>query len=130
MLILNLSTFNFSDKALGLECSARIHFRTTLVQSTVYINDLPSVCPEVEIELYADNIVIYTHGTSKQQAEEKLIKALNGIRTWLNMSCLKLNTSKTVGLFFSKKSKTSPDPDITLMGENLLIINKHKYLGI
>lgn len=69
VLTFNLSTFNFSDKA--LKCSVRIHFRTTLVQSTVYINDLPSVCPEVEIQLYADNIVIYTHDSSKQQAEKR-----------------------------------------------------------
>ncbi len=154
VLISKLSTFNFSYDALEL-IKSYLHNRIQHVKVHNYlsdalncptgvpqgsilgpllfslnINDLPSVCPEVEIQLYADDTVLYAHGSTKQQAAEKLTKALDGVAAWLNKACLKLNTSKTVGLFFSKKPTTSPDPDITLLGEKIQIVNKHKYLGI
>ena len=67
-----------------------MHLRPTFVYS------------EAEIEVYADDTVIYSHGRSKQQAAIKLTKALGGITTWLNNSGLQLNSSKTVGMFCSK----------------------------
>ena len=71
---------------------------------SLYINDLPSVCSDVEIQLYADDAVIFTHGSNKLQAAATLANALNSISTWLIQSCLQLNTSKTVCMFFCQKA--------------------------
>ena len=71
---------------------------------SLYINDLPSVCSDVEIQLYADDAVIFTHGSNKLQAAATLANALNSISTWLIQSCLQLNTLKTVCMFFCQKA--------------------------
>lgn len=39
---------------------------------SLYINNLPSVCPDVYIQMYADDTVIYTHGKNTAQVAEKL----------------------------------------------------------
>jgi retron-type reverse transcriptase len=127
VLIAKLSSFNFSNNALKWsetyfknrnQCvnvhnqkSTALDTPTGVPQGSVlspilfslYINDLPSVCSDVEIQLYADDAVIYTHGSNKLQAAAKLTNALNRISTWLIQSSLQLNASKTISMFFSKK---------------------------
>ena len=65
-------------------------------------NDLPSVCPEAHIQMYADDTVLYVHGLTKTEVAAKLTNAMVKITAWLNQCCLQLNVSKTVGMFFSK----------------------------
>ncbi len=43
---------------------------------SLYINDLPSVCQSVNIQMYADDTVLYLHTKNKQQAATKLTEAL------------------------------------------------------
>lgn len=81
---------------------------------SLYINDLPSVCSDMDTQLYADDAVIYAHGSTKQQAAAKLTNALR-LTAWLNQSCLQLNTTKIVSVFFSKKQCTTSD--IMLLGK-------------
>lgn len=38
----------------------------------IYINDLPQTCPDVNIQMYADDTVIFTHARSKEHAAAKL----------------------------------------------------------
>lgn len=94
VLIAKLSTFNFSHNALKwtksylnnrTQCvkvnnhqSAALETHTGVSQGSVLgpllfslcINDLPSVCSDVEIQLYADDVVIYAHGSTNQQADD------------------------------------------------------------
>ena len=128
VLISKLSSFNFSNNALKwsesylmnrIQCvnvsnqkSSALDTLTGVPQGSIlgpllfslYINDLPSVCSDVEIQLYADDAVIFTHGSNKLQAAATLANALNSISTWLIQSCLQLNTSKTVCMFFCQKA--------------------------
>ena len=67
----------------------------------LYINDLPLVCPSVNIQMYADDTVLYVHGKNKQQTVTKLTAALVHVSDWLTNSCLHLNTNKTVCMYFS-----------------------------
>lgn len=97
---------------------------------SLYVNDLPLVCPDVEILLYADDAVIYVHSSTKQQAALKLTSAMNYITTWLDRSCLTLNVGKTVSMFFSKRPCSVPDPDIMISGQNLQVVTEYKYLGV
>ncbi len=67
----------------------------------ININDLPTVCPEVQVQMCADYTVVYTYAKTKEQAAIKLTAALNKVSDWLSHSCLTLNASKTVGMCFS-----------------------------
>ena len=50
--------------------------------------------------MYADDTVLYVHAKNKQQAAHKLTAAMVHVSNWLDNSCLHLNTSKTVCMFF------------------------------
>lgn len=93
---------------------------------SLYINDLPSVCSDVETQLYADDAVVYAHGSTKQQAAAKLTNGLICITAWLNQSCLQLNTTKAVSVFYPKQCTTS-EPVIMLSGKKRkkLILTKN-----
>ena len=89
VLISKLSSFNFSNNALKwsesylmnrIQCvnvsnqkSSALDTLTGVPQGSIlgpllfslYINDLPSVCSDVEIQLYADDAVIFTNGSNK-----------------------------------------------------------------
>lgn len=61
---------------------------------SLYINDLPSVCEDVDIQMYADDTVIYTHGRDAEQVAPKLSLMLHKVAKWLSDSCLPLNAKK------------------------------------
>ncbi|KAK0142318.1 putative RNA-directed DNA polymerase from transposon X-element [Merluccius polli] len=96
---------------------------------SLYINDLPSICPTVSIQMYADDTVLYIHTKNKQLAAEKLTAAMVHVSDWLRNSCLHLNTNKTVCMFFSRNS-TDPDTDILIKGNSIQVVSQFKYLGI
>lgn len=39
----------------------------------IYINNLPDVCPNVNIQMYADDVVVFTHTKSQQEASQILM---------------------------------------------------------
>lgn len=67
---------------------------------SLYINDLPSVCDDVNIQMYADDTVIYTWGKDAEQVSKKLTLAMEKVSKWLNASCLTLNIKKTATMYF------------------------------
>ena len=97
---------------------------------SMYINDLPSVCHDSFIQMYADDTVIYVHAKNKAAAAKKLNKPLVRVTQWLNNNCLHLNIKKTVCMFFEKQPSKTPDPDVFAAGERLQIVTEYKYLGI
>ena len=97
---------------------------------SLYINDLPQYCHGVEVQLYADDTVLYTHAKSAQLAAEKLASALDGVVEWLDQSCLTLNVSKTKGMFFSKTKLHTPGVNICIKGEQIETVTEFKYLGV
>uniref|UniRef100_A0A3B1IW78 Reverse transcriptase domain-containing protein n=1 Tax=Astyanax mexicanus TaxID=7994 RepID=A0A3B1IW78_ASTMX len=97
---------------------------------SLYINDLPTVCSEAECLMYADDTFFFVHGHTKDIVAAKLIKTMSCVTTWMQKCCLELNTSKTVGMYFTKTNRVSSDPDIHVNGERLQIVNQYKYLGL
>jgi len=96
---------------------------------SIYINDLPLACPDVFVQMDADDTVIYAHGRNIAQVVEKLNNSMDSITAWLKHSCLQLNISKTVAMFFTKSHKNlSVEPDIFVSGEKLQIVSEYKYL--
>ncbi len=80
--------------------------------------------------MYADDTVVYTYAKTKEQAAIKLTAALNKVSDWLCHSCLSLNMSKTVGMYFSIKKADERCPDILVKGEVINIVEHFKYLGM
>ncbi len=52
---------------------------------SVHINDLPEQCHNAEVQMYADDTVVYTHAKTAE-----LAAALENISHWLDQSCLSL----------------------------------------
>lgn len=50
---------------------------------TLYVIDLLTVCPDVNIQMYADDTVIFIHGSSTAQVADQLTKSMQHITTWL-----------------------------------------------
>ncbi len=97
---------------------------------TLYINDLPSVCPNTKIQMYADDTVIYIHGSSVSQVANELTESLVHVAAWLEQCCLQLNISKTVCMFIAKTKNLSVVPDVFVSGERLQVVSEYKYLGV
>uniref|UniRef100_A0A8C7CP59 Reverse transcriptase domain-containing protein n=1 Tax=Oncorhynchus kisutch TaxID=8019 RepID=A0A8C7CP59_ONCKI len=154
ILITKLSKFNFSPDALrwmksyleGRTQCVRVSNELSPTRSydvgvpqgsilgpllfSLYINDLPSVCTGSEVQMYADDTVIYVHAKSKQQAAQELTTVMVQVTKWLSDSCLHLNVKKTVCMFFTKRATDATEPDVYVSGEKLQVVSDFKYLGI
>lgn len=97
---------------------------------SLYINDLPSVCPDTNIQMYADDTVIYVHGSNMTQVANELTNTMVHVTTWLEQCCLQLNICKTVCIFFTKTKSSCVEPDIFVSGERLQVVSQYKYLGV
>lgn len=99
---------------------------------SLYINDLPGSFPfNVQCQMYADDAVIYVHAKNKDQAAQELSSAMNNVSDWLHKSQLILNVSKTVCMYFTKKTGIDTvDPDMMIHGTKIKTVQTFKYLGI
>ena len=96
----------------------------------LYINDLPSVCKDVNIIMYADETVLYTHRKIATEVATKLSMVMNKVSDWLYNSCLTLNVDKTVTMFFTDRCKPKTYPEIVVNGQNIKHVEQFKYLGV
>ena len=97
---------------------------------SMYVNDLPTVCPNSNTIMYADDSVIFMHGNSTARVADQLTDSLQHIKKWLNQNCLQLNVSKSVCMFFSKTKIHCPEPEVVVDGERLRVVSDFKYLGV
>ena len=97
---------------------------------SLYINDLPNTCVDVEFQMYADDAVIYTSAKSVQEASAILTSALVPVNEWLFKSCLLLNTKKTVCMMFTKQSRDIKQSGVFLRGIELEVVSEFKHLGV
>ena len=95
---------------------------------SLYVNDLPLACPEVETQMYADDTVILAHGRDRCEVAAKLTAEMAKIATWLSESCLILNVSKTACMYFYIR-KNGNQPGI-FVREKIQTVSHFKYLGI
>jgi len=74
--------------------SAPCKIKTGIPQGTIlgpilfslYVNELPEVCPEVGLQMYADDTVVYVSGKSPAVIGSTLTKSLEKLSNWLNKS--------------------------------------------
>ncbi len=96
----------------------------------MYINDFHLSCPGINIQMYADDTVIYIHGSSLTRVANELTNSMVNVSAWLKANCLQLNVSKTVCMFFSKSNSIIKEPDVYVSGVKLQVVPQYKYLGI
>ena len=61
---------------------------------SLYINDLPNICPDLNVQMYANDAVIFVHGKNTEIITSCLSNALDKVQHWLNNICLQLNVKK------------------------------------
>ena len=89
----------------------------------IYINDLPNVCSQNDIYLFADDTNICGLNCSSEEIQADLLK----ITKWLNANKVKLNISKT----FQLNNKTSASSHQFKIEYHYVVMkNEWKYLGI
>ncbi len=65
---------------------------------SLYLNDFPDVCPDLHIQMYAYDTVIYVHDKTKEQVALKL--SIATILDWFTQFCLTLNVRKCIRMYF------------------------------
>ena len=96
-----------------------------------YINDVRDYINDVEIGLYADDTVIFTHDKNWQTAQSDLQNKLNDFVTWIEMNALSINIKKTKLMVFGSRSKVKKvkDPAIFVKNTQIQRVPNYKYLG-
>ena len=65
---------------------------------TIYVNDLPLVIQESDINMYADDTAIHASASTPTSVEQTLQLDLDRVADWMKINRLKLNTDKTVSM--------------------------------
>lgn len=97
---------------------------------SLYINDIDKGLNPAKVHLYADDTILYTVGTSVQDALASLQTSFISIQKALLHLKLALNKNKTKYMIFTR-SRSCPDGNLeTLDGTLLERVSSYKYLGI
>ena len=108
------------------------------LQFILYLNDLPSAVPDVDITLYADNTAINTAFRTVGEIKQPLLTAFFKLCQWLDKNILSLNVVKTEFMILGTNSRLrdlDSDPASTpyvLSVGNIEIkrVKSTKYLGL
>ena len=97
----------------------------------LYINDVQAAVRGANMQLYADDTVIFESGLNANEAIVKLQPMLNRFSRWCRANKLSLNASKTKLMVFGtrQKVKRCRNTTVSLDGTNLQLVPSYKYLG-
>ena len=99
---------------------------------SIYVRDLPKQARFCETSQFADDTSIYTASTFIPEIEHRLNSDLVEVSSWLRKQRLHLNAIKCYVVLFGSRPALSQSPGlrVTLDGNDLLQIQKVKYLGV
>ena len=98
---------------------------------SVYMNDLPTVGKNCELNLYADDMEMHCHNMDLSCAEHDLQEDLNFVYSWLCINLLSLSIKKSnVMLIGSRQKLQNHDLIVTVDGRPLARVSSFKYLGL
>ena len=92
------------------------------------LHDIPT-SPTVNSLLYADDYLLWKSGRNLKFISNSVQNHLNVINKWFNSWGLTISEEKTVGILFSRGTKTKILP-IKLNGREITFKDEHKFLGI
>jgi hypothetical protein len=97
----------------------------------LYVNDVKDILSRCNVNLFADDTVIYVAHKNPDIACDILNDDLENIYYWMNSKKLKINCDKTKVLIISnKKDIVRNNFDVIMNGEHLEVVDNVKYLGV
>ena len=111
-------------------CSTGFNFGPLLF--SIYVNDLPSVVPDINVRMYADDTVVFTSAKTVDGLNLILSTAMCKIYIWLCANRICLNLSKSVSMVISTQSRGQSLPSllVSVNGSCLACVDNYKYLGV
>ena len=95
----------------------------------IFLNDLNSLSPNLEVITFADDASIFISNPSMTALESQMNKELSNIHTWFECNMLKLNLQKTGFQLFSK-SKNFTEPRLNINDTPIAKLEEVKFLGL
>lgn len=95
----------------------------------IMLSDLEISNGNIQIAIYADDIVIWTTGYNLREMVGEAQEALREIEVWLTLWGFSVNPNKTKAMLFSQV-KSQPLLYLDMFGENIQFVDEFKYLGV
>lgn len=96
----------------------------------LYMNDIKKALQRSEVNMFADDTVIYVTGSCREECCEILNAELNVFADWLKRKKLKLNVSKTKCMLITNQRRDDTDGTVYIDGEVVERVDVIKYLGV
>ena len=97
----------------------------------IYINDLPNVCDNTMLFLFAGDTNLFISGRDSQKLYETANIDLNAIAERLKVNRLSLNVKNTPHyMVFSNTKVKSDNIELKIEGETMSEVSKTKFLGV
>ena len=99
----------------------------------IYINDIVQHKHKCDIQLFADDTLLYCIGENVDKILLTLNEEINLLEEWLSENSLKINTSKTKYMIIKNKYNvisTQSNIDVCIYGNKIELVNEYKYLGV
>ena len=98
----------------------------------LYVNDMTEYVKDANINLYADDTVIYVQGKKACDCSLRIQTALNKFSQWCDMNALHINASKTKTMVFGTSKKLKKLGNVTTKIGAVMIrqVPSYKYLGV
>jgi ribonuclease HI len=93
-------------------------------------NIVKSIQENIKCSLYVDDFLIAFKSSYMPAIERQLQQNLKRLQRWSNENGFKFSKTKTVCVHFSPPRSFQPDPELTLNGSIIKVINQYKFLGI
>ena len=99
---------------------------------SLFVNDISSHVYPCNVNLYADDTLLYCTGHDVTEATEKLQVSLNEVSKWYNGNRLALNAKKSQCMVIASKYQTRNECTLNVSLNNTIIeqVNNVKYLGV
>jgi len=98
---------------------------------SVYINDLPRSVIKCSVIMYADDVILYYSGKTKEEVENALQSDMDNISLWSKHNGLTVSITKTKSMIFYPPRMKIPEPlKISIDGEDIECVPSFKYLGL
>jgi len=94
----------------------------------LFIDDMSYNVPDVDVNLFADDSLIFVTGKNVLEMNLNLNNALETINDWLKFNSLAINIKKSNAMIIGDNGSTLPD--ICMNSEKIETVSVVKYLGV
>ena len=121
-----------------MQCVAISEARSSLkpissgVRQGSTLGPLPAVVSSCNIQLYADDTIVYCHGKTADEVKQKLTVGFQTVVQWLQQNCLTVNIKKTHSMFLGRKKRCSEIQHLCVKHDGRILRNEQtaRYLGV